>query len=122
MKRILVVDDSATVRTQLTMTLESAGYSVVEAADGVAGSQAIAADVTISLVFCDVNMPRMNGIEMVERIADGPGSVPPVVMLTTEVSPALIRRARAAGAKGWMVKPFDPATVLATAERVVGGA
>lgn len=106
-KKILIVDDSATVRQQVSMALSGAGFAILEAVDGVDGASKLTSDGSIGLVICDVNMPRMNGIEMVEKIKASGGSVP-IVMLTTEGQPELIQRARAAGAKGWIVKPFKP--------------
>ncbi|MEL6343804.1 MAG: response regulator [Myxococcota bacterium] len=105
-KKVLVVDDSATVRQQLKVALTPAGFDIEEAFDGQDGLEKIKATAsTLSVVICDVNMPRMNGIEMLEAL-QGEGINVPVVMLTTEGQPALIRRAKAAGAKGWIVKPF----------------
>ncbi len=104
-KKILVVDDSATIRQQLKQALEPAGFEVLEAFDGQDGLSKIEGSSGLSLVVCDVNMPRMGGIEMLEALK-GKGISVPIVMLTTEGQPALIRRAKAAGAKGWIVKPF----------------
>ena len=107
MKRVLVVDDSATVRQQVGLALKEAGFEVLEAVDGVDGGQKIRADAAIAMVICDVNMPRMNGLEMLEdlkRTAVRPTL--PIVMLTTEGQDELLKRAKAAGAKGWIVKPF----------------
>lgn len=109
MKKVLIVDDSPSVRQQVRLALEGSGYSVVEAVDGVDGVEQITNDTAhdIGMVICDVNMPRMNGLELVETVSRGDraGSLP-IVMLTTEGQPALIKRAKQAGAKGWIVKPF----------------
>jgi len=119
MPRILIVDDSATVRQQVSLALTGAGFEVVEAVDGQAGAETIEAEDDLSLVICDVNMPRMNGLEMLERIkAGGQRDHLPVVMLTTEGQPALIKRAKAAGAKGWIVKPFKAAQLVAAAKKL----
>jgi len=105
-KKVLVVDDSSTVRQQLKMALTPAGFDISEAVDGQDGLEKIRArHAELAVIICDVNMPRMNGIEMLEALQSEGISVP-VVMLTTEGQPALIRRAKAAGAKGWIVKPF----------------
>jgi len=115
-KKILVVDDSATVRQQVSLALGQAGFEVVEAADGVEGGEKIRGTDDIAMVVCDVNMPRMNGIEMLEDVAaDIKSKGISVVMLTTEGQPALIKKAKEAGAKGWIVKPFK-------AEQLVGAA
>ncbi|MCE9571693.1 MAG: response regulator [Deltaproteobacteria bacterium] len=116
-KRILVVDDSPTVRQQVSVALCQAGFAVVEAVDGLDALGKF--DATIAMVVCDVNMPRMNGIEMLEKLkADGKGSTTPIVMLTTEGQPALIDRAKKAGAKGWIVKPFKPDQLIAAVKKL----
>lgn len=118
-KKILVVDDSNTIRQQVGMCLSGAGYAVVEAADGAEGFEAIKSQSDIAMVICDVNMPNMNGIEMLEAVQkEGKSGKPPVVMLTTEGQPALIKRAKSAGAKGWIVKPFKPDMLLAAAKKL----
>ncbi|MEM9695064.1 MAG: response regulator, partial [Myxococcota bacterium] len=95
------------------------GFTVVEAADGAEGLKAIQSDSEIAMVICDVNMPNMNGIEMLEAVqAGGNHSHLPIVMLTTEGQPALIQRAKKAGAKGWIVKPFKPDMLLAAAKKL----
>jgi two-component system chemotaxis response regulator CheY len=106
-KKILVVDDSLTVRQQVSQALTQAGFSVVEAADGAEGLAQVERHGDLAMVLCDVNMPRMNGIEMLESMkADGGHKALHVLMLTTEAAPALVDRAKKAGAKGWIVKPF----------------
>lgn len=104
-KLVLVIDDSATVRGQVRAALDPS-YDVVEAADGVEGLDRYR-DARVAMIICDVNMPRMNGLEMIEQLrADG--CTVPIVMLTTEGQTTLIARAREAGARGWIVKPFNP--------------
>lgn len=118
-KKVLVVDDSVTVRQQVSSVLEQAGYAVDEAEDGQAGAEKIEADSGISMVICDVNMPRMNGIEMVGRVKkDGARAELPIVMLTTEGNPALIAKAKELGAKGWIVKPFKADHLLAAVNKL----
>jgi two-component system chemotaxis response regulator CheY len=120
-KKVLVVDDSATVRQQLKIALSEAGFRVVEAVNGADGAEQIAANHDLSLVICDVNMPQMNGLEMLEKIQSaGIGAGVPVLMLTTEGEPALIARAKKAGAKGWIVKPFKPDLLVAAARKLAG--
>src|SRR5688572_29853661 len=104
-KQILVVDDSVTIRQQVGLALTTAGFTVLEAADGADGLDQVARNPELSLVLCDVNMPRKNGIEMLEAMkAGGCHAGLPVLMLTTEAAPALVDRAKKAGAKGWIVK------------------
>jgi two-component system chemotaxis response regulator CheY len=116
-KKILVVDDSPTVRQQVGLALTQAGFSIVEAVDGI---DAIAkVDATIAMIICDVNMPRMNGLETIEKLrADARWNAMPIIMLTTEGQPALIQRAKAAGAKGWIIKPFKAELLIAAVQRL----
>ncbi|HEX2670873.1 MAG TPA: response regulator [Polyangiaceae bacterium] len=118
-KKILVVDDSATVRQQVRAALADTGFEVVEAADGLEGLDAINGRSDLAAVVCDVNMPRLGGLQMLEMLNEK-GKVPalPVVMLTTEGQPALMQQAKAAGARGWLVKPFKPATLVATLRKL----
>jgi two-component system chemotaxis response regulator CheY len=116
-KKVLVVDDSATVRGQVCTALEQAGYAVVEAENGQQGYACASREGDLSMIVCDVNMPVMNGIEMLQKLhADGCST--PTMMLTTEGDPELIRQAKAAGAKCWMVKPFDAAQLVMVAEKL----
>jgi two-component system chemotaxis response regulator CheY len=118
-KKILVVDDSATVRQQVGLALTQAGFDIVEAVDGLDGVDKMNQVTDISLVICDVNMPRMNGLEMLEKVhADKKHMTVPVVMLTTEGQPELVERAKKAGAKGWIVKPFKAELLVAAAKKL----
>jgi two-component system chemotaxis response regulator CheY len=115
--KILVVDDSLMVRQQVGRALTGAGFSIVEAADGLDALQTLANNPETKLIVCDVNMPRMNGIEFLERLREM-GSTVAVVMLTTEGHSELIARAKALGAKGWIVKPFKPELLVAAARKL----
>lgn len=118
-KKVLIVDDSATVRQQVRFTLAEAGFDVLEASDGCEGADTIASVNDLAAVICDVNMPRMNGLEMLEAVKKDPKhTVLPVVMLTTDGQHQLIQRAKAAGAKGWIVKPFKPELLLAAIRKL----
>ena len=118
--KVLIVDDSLMVRTAVRVALSGAGYQIVEAVDGEEGRRAIQESRDLSLVICDVNMPRMDGLRMLELVkADGANAELPVLMLSTEGDPSMIRRARDAGAAGWIVKPFQPAVVLGLIRRFV---
>ncbi len=120
-KLVLVVDDSASVRQQVGMALGQAGFEVVEASDGNEGVSAIANNPNIAMVVCDVNMPNMNGLEMVGEVKKNPAnSSLPIIMLTTEGQPALIKKAKEAGAVGWIVKPFNASQLVATVEKLAG--
>jgi len=120
-KKIIVIDDSQTVREQVGRVLVEAGYEVIEAEDGAEGATAIRANPEAALAICDVNMPKLGGLEMLDALRADVGPVAfPVIMLTTEARPDLIERARACGAKGWMVKPFKPTMLLATVRKIAG--
>ena len=118
-KTILVVDDSGTVRQQVSMALKQAGFAIVEAADGREALAAIESNRAIDMVVCDVNMPNLNGLEMVEKVKSNPEhKALPILMLTTEGQPSMIRRAKEAGAVGWIVKPFDANQLVQTAKHL----
>jgi two-component system, chemotaxis family, chemotaxis protein CheY len=117
--KILVVDDSMMVRQQVGRALSAAGFAILEAADGLEALQQLAATPDARLVVCDVNMPRMGGIEFLEQ-AYAKGSKVPVVMLTTEGQHDMIQKARSLGAKGWIVKPFKPEILVAAAKKLTG--
>jgi two-component system chemotaxis response regulator CheY len=120
-KTILIVDDSVSVRQQVSKTLCSAGYDVLEASNGREGIEVVRSGAAIALVICDLNMPVANGLEFVEGIKNGASAPPvPVVMLTTDASPERIAQAKRAGAKGWIVKPFRTDLLLAAVRRIAG--
>jgi two-component system, chemotaxis family, chemotaxis protein CheY len=120
-KTILIVDDSLTVRQQVSLTLKAAGYNVAEASNGREGVDVVRGGIPIAMVICDVNMPIANGLEFLEAIkGDAPAPPLPVVMLTTDGSPDLIARAKRAGARGWLVKPFQSDLLLTAVRRLAG--
>ncbi len=122
-KKVIVIDDSRTIRQLVGIVLTQAGYEVLEAADGLEGAEKITLESDLAMVLCDVTMPRMTGLEMLEVIKRDVKNVAlPVLMLTTEGQPALIARAKQAGAKGWIVKPFKPEMLLAAVRKLVGAA
>jgi two-component system chemotaxis response regulator CheY len=120
-KTVLIVDDSSTVRQQVSMTLKAAGYNMVEACNGREGIEVMRSGIAIAMVICDVNMPVANGLEFLETIKGEAAAPPvPVVMLTTDGSPELIARAKRAGARGWIVKPFQTDLLLSAVRRIAG--
>lgn len=119
-KKVIVVDDSRSTREALGLVLRDANFQVVEAVDGEDGLRKIKSASDTALVICDVNMPKMNGLEMVETLRQQPGALPPILMLTTEVQADLVARAKSAGVKGWIVKPFKPDLLLLTVQKLVG--
>lgn len=118
-KKIMIVDDSKTIRQQVSFTLTKGGYEVIEAEDGQDGIEKLKANSDIAMVISDVNMPNMNGLEMVEKLK-AEGNTVPVIMLTTEGAADLIQRAKQAGAKGWLVKPFQPDQLVAAVSKIAG--
>ncbi|MEK9712497.1 MAG: response regulator [Thalassolituus sp.] len=120
MASILAVDDSASMRQMVSFTLKGAGYQVREATDGVEALE-IAKTETFDLVLTDVNMPNMNGIELVKNLRQQDNyKFTPMLMLTTESAGDMKMQGKAAGATGWIVKPFNPDQLLSTIKRVLG--
>ena len=119
MHSILAVDDSASMRQMVSFTLRNAGFGVVEAVDGQDAYEK-AADRDFSLVLTDQNMPRMDGISLTRRLRELPRfKSTPILVLTTESSDEMKQAGRAAGATGWMVKPFDPAKLIEVIGKVI---
>jgi two-component system chemotaxis response regulator CheY len=119
MQSILAVDDSASMRQMVSFTLKGAGYNVIEAADGQEALEKARAQ-PIDLVLTDQNMPRMDGITLVKQLrAIHAFSSTPMLILTTESSDEMKAKGKAAGATGWLVKPFDPAKLLDVVKRVI---
>jgi two-component system chemotaxis response regulator CheY len=119
MKTVLAVDDSATMREMVAFVLESAGYRVIEAEDGAKGLERARAS-QVDLVITDQNMPNMDGITLVRSLRElGEYKSVPILLLTTESSDSMKAQGRAAGATGWLVKPFDPATLLEVVQKVL---
>ena len=120
MAKILVVDDSSTVRDEVAGFLTSNGIDVATAVDGKDGLSKLKADPGIKLVIADINMPNMDGLTMVEKIrSELNNQAVNLIMLTTESSPQMKERGKAAGVKGWIVKPFKGAAVLDAFKRMV---
>jgi two-component system chemotaxis response regulator CheY len=135
-KKVLIVEDSQPVRQHICEVLTEAGYAAVEAVDGLDGLEQLralagaspaavgngpvdGAGAGFDLVLCDVNMPRMGGIDLLEEVKRA-GMVTPFLMLTSEAVPTLMRRARAAGAAAWVVKPVKPALLVSTITKLIG--
>ena len=119
-KTVLAVDDSASIRQMVSFTLKSAGYEVVEAVDGMDGLEK-AKTKSINLVLTDQNMPRMDGLTLIKTLRGMPTyRTVPILMLTTESSDTMKSQGRAAGATGWLVKPFDPQKLIEVVKKVIG--
>lgn len=117
-KTILVVDDSASVRQVVSMSLKSQGYQVIDAVDGVDALKKIEGQ-KINLIVSDVNMPNMDGITFVKTLKAKPEyRFTPVLMLTTESEESKKEEGKAAGAKAWLVKPFKPDVLLSAVAKL----
>jgi two-component system chemotaxis response regulator CheY len=117
---ILTVDDSASVRMAIRMALSGAGYAVTEAGDGADGLAKLQAG-RFDMVVTDLNMPRMDGLTMIRELRRLPGCAGiPVIFVTTESDDAVKAQAKAAGATGWLVKPFQPDQIVRVARKVLG--
>jgi two-component system chemotaxis response regulator CheY len=118
--RILTVDDSASIRLTTRVTLGNAGYTVEEAVDGLDGLNKLKAG-EYDLVVTDLNMPNMDGLTMIRELRKLPAHTGvPVIFLTTESDGELKAQAKAAGATGWLTKPFDPENLVKIARKVLG--
>jgi two-component system, chemotaxis family, chemotaxis protein CheY len=118
--KVMVVDDSTTVRQELGYALHKGGFDVLEGVDGQDAYEKLATTPDVSLMICDLHMPRMDGLELL-RIVKSEAATKhiPVLMLTTEGRPELITKARALGARAWLVKPVREDLVLATVKRLL---
>ncbi len=120
MAQILVVDDSGTVRNEVSDFLKANGLTVTPAVDGKDGLDKLKSDPGIKLVISDVNMPNMDGITMSEKIrSELNNNAVNIIILTTENNPAMKERGKAAGIKGWIVKPFNGEAVISTLKKLV---
>jgi two-component system chemotaxis response regulator CheY len=118
-KHILIVDDSTSIRQMVEATLKSAGYGVTAAKDGQEAFDLCKTN-SYDFVLTDQNMPNTDGLTLIKSLRTLPTHAKtPIVMLTTEASDAMKAQGRAAGATGWMVKPFDPAKLLEVAKKVM---
>ena len=117
---ILTVDDSASIRLTTKVTLTNAGYAVTEAVNGAEGL-ATAQTAQFDLIVTDLNMPVMDGLTMIEELRKLPAQAGvPIIFLTTESDADLKARAKAAGATGWLTKPFDPESLVKIVKKVLG--
>ena len=118
-KKIMIVDDSASLRQVVGIALRGAGYDVLEACDGKDALSKLTGE-KVHLIISDVNMPNMDGITFVKEIKKNPSyKFTPVIMLTTEAGESKKQEGQAAGAKAWVVKPFLPAQMLDAVSKLV---
>jgi two-component system chemotaxis response regulator CheY len=120
-RKVLIIDDSASIRRQVSTVLSQAGFEMLEAVDGIDGAAQIRSNADLALVLCDINMPKLNGLDMLESLTDEIAQKAlPVVMLTTEGEPAAMARAKKAGVKGWIVKPFKEPLLIGAVKKLTG--
>ena len=119
-KSILAVDDSGSLRQMVVFSLKAAGYQVTEAVDGVDALDKAKVQV-FDLVLTDQNMPNMDGLTLIRSLRGLPSYAKvPILMLTTEFSDEMKAKGKAAGANGWLVKPFDPQRLTEVVKKVIG--
>ena len=119
-KTIMTADDSASVRQMVGFTLKQAGYEVIEAVDGQEALDKLAGG-DIQMLITDLNMPRVNGIDLVKKVrAMAPYRFIPIILLTTESQAGKKQEGKAAGATGWIVKPFTPEQLMGVVKKVLG--
>lgn len=119
MAKILIVDDSPSIRQTIKITLDSASYTIVEAFDGMDGLQK-ASTGGFDLIITDLNMPRMDGLEMIRKLRELPIMAGvPIIFLSTESDTGVKQQARAAGATGWLTKPFNPDRLVGVVAKVL---
>lgn len=118
-KRVLAVDDSATVRQVLSLTLKGAGYEVIEAVDGQDALNKLGQE-KVHMMITDLNMPKLDGINLIREVRKDPSNrFIPIIMLTTESQEVKKQEGKSAGASGWLVKPFKPEQLLAVVKMVL---
>lgn len=117
-KKVLAVDDSKTMREMVSFTLKGAGYDVIEAEDGQAALTTLNGS-KVDAVITDLNMPNMNGFELIRALRANPAyKFTPILMLTTEGDDSKKQEGKAAGATGWIVKPFNPEKLVEVVKKV----
>jgi two-component system, chemotaxis family, chemotaxis protein CheY len=119
-KSIMTVDDSSSIRQLLRFALVNEGYNVLEASDGQDALDQLK-EILVQMVITDLNMPNLDGIELIKGIRALPAyKFVPIIMLTTESQMAKVQEGKAAGATGWIVKPFDPEHLVTVVKKVLG--
>ena len=119
MKRIMTVDDSATIRQMVALTLRDAGFEVVQAVDGRDALERLAKE-SVDMLITDLNMPNLDGVGLIRAVRQDPANrFIPIIMLTTESADSKKQEGKAAGASGWIVKPFKPEQLLGVVKMVL---
>ncbi|MBW2351324.1 MAG: response regulator [Deltaproteobacteria bacterium] len=122
-KHILLVDDSPTIRSSVSLCLQNEGYRVTEAKDGKDALQKLQflkdKDQSLALIITDINMPEMDGITFISKVKETELKFLPILVLTTEAEEFMIEKGRVAGASGWLLKPFQPEQLLWAIKKIV---
>jgi two-component system chemotaxis response regulator CheY len=119
-KTIMTVDDSPSIRQMINFTLQKAGYEVMQAEDGMDAVEKLGS-ATVNMIITDLNMPRMNGIELIKSVrTKAQYKFMPIIMLTTESDDSKKQEGKDAGATGWIVKPFKPEQLIGVVKKVLG--
>jgi two-component system, chemotaxis family, chemotaxis protein CheY len=120
LRKVLIVDDSVSMRQMVSFTLRQGGFEVIEAGHGQEALEKLASTASVDLIITDLNMPVMNGITFIQNVRKQPALMrKPISMLTTEGLASKKEQGKAAGATGWIVKPFDPEKLLTTIAKVL---
>ncbi|MCL2520836.1 MAG: response regulator [Spirochaetaceae bacterium] len=119
-KKILVIDDSASIRKSISYVLNQEGFVVTEAEDGVDGLNKAGAD-TFDLIVTDINMPNLDGIGFIKKVRENSSyKFTPIIVLTTESQESKMQEGKSAGATGWIVKPFSADKLIAVVKKIIG--
>lgn len=119
-KKVLILDDTQSMRSLLAMTLKQKGFTVIEAVDGVDGLNKLKENSDVELIFTDMNMPNKNGVEFIKDVKSmSTFKTIPIVMLTTETEEKKKAEGKAAGAMAWIVKPFKVDTIQAVIDKII---
>jgi two-component system chemotaxis response regulator CheY len=120
LRKVLIVDDSVSMRQMVSFTLRQGGFEVIEAGHGQEALEKLASAASVDLIITDLNMPVMDGITFIQNVRKQPALMrKPILMLTTEGLASKKEQGKAAGATGWIVKPFDPEKLLTTIAKVL---
>jgi two-component system chemotaxis response regulator CheY len=118
--KILIVDDSETLRVQLRKHLEDSGFLVIEGFDGIDGLEKLKQEGSVDMIICDVNMPRMNGLTMLSHVRqEAAWKSVPILMLTTEARPQMKNEAKTLGVKAWVTKPYLADKLLNAVKKIL---
>ncbi len=119
LSKIIVIDDSETIRGQLRKDLEPAGFTVVEAVDGLDGLNVVKDNSDAKLIVCDVNMPKMDGVTLIQKLTSEIANKIPILMLTTESNDDMRAKGKANGVVAWVVKPYNPDKLVPAIKKII---